>query len=70
MNLRAFRKRIYHDVEKNCTVYLSEMSKIVDLLALRKNKDIIENVVYMGLLRRTEKALGKEDEKDGNPMRC
>lgn len=63
-----FRKRIYHDVERNLLIYLSEMSKIVDLLALRKNKDIIENVVYMGLLRRTEKALGKEDEKDGESL--
>ena len=49
-------------------IYLSEMSKIVDLLALGKNKDIIENVVYMGLLRRTEKSLGKEDGKDGQSL--
>lgn len=63
-----FRKRIYDDVERNLLIYLSEMSKIVDLLALGKNKDIIENVVYMGLLRRTEKSLGKEDGKDGQSL--
>lgn len=64
-----FRKRIYDDVERNLLIYLSEMSKIVDLLELGRNKDIIENVVYMGLLRRTEKALGKEEGGDGESLR-
>jgi len=56
-----FRKRIYDIVERNLMIYLAEMAKTLDLLDVYRNSDIIENVVYMGLLRRTEKALGKED---------
>ncbi|MGI6721711.1 MAG: DUF5685 family protein [Anaerovoracaceae bacterium] len=59
-----FRKRIYNDVERNLMIYLEEMAKTIDLLDIKRNKDIIENIVYMGLLARTEQALGKENNED------
>jgi hypothetical protein len=34
----------------------------VDLLELKGNKGIIENIVFMGLLRRTEDALKAEEK--------
>lgn len=52
-----FRKRIYNDVERNLLIYLDEMGKMVNQLDLKKNKEIVENIVFMGLLRRTEKLL-------------
>ncbi|MEG0156378.1 MAG: DUF5685 family protein [Anaerovoracaceae bacterium] len=65
-----FRKRIYNDCQRNLLIYLSELSKIVDLLEFNQNKDIIENIVCMGLLRRTEKALEEKEEKkhDGKSL--
>ncbi|MEA4923215.1 MAG: DUF5685 family protein [Eubacteriaceae bacterium] len=63
-----FRKRIYDDVERNLMIYLAELSKSADLLDIRRNKDIIENIIYMGLLRRTEKALGKDENENGKSI--
>ena len=44
-------------------IYLSEMGKALDLADLKKNRGIIENIVYVGLLKKTEEVLdkGKED---------
>jgi hypothetical protein len=57
----AFRERILPQVRWNLMVCLEETGKAVDSLALQKNRGIIENIVYMGLFRRTEAALGKEE---------
>lgn len=60
---QAFRDRIRCDVERNLLIYLSEMGKAFDLADLKKNRGIIENIVYVGLLKKTEEILekGKED---------
>ena len=58
----GFRDRIRESVEFNLMTYLSMIGSAVDLLELKGNKGIIENIVFMGLLRRTEDAL-KEEEK-------
>ena len=55
----AFRERIKENVEFNLMMYLAMIAKASDLLELKGNKGIIENIVFMGLLRRTEEALGK-----------
>jgi len=53
-----FRKRIYDDCERNLTIYLSQISEAYKMLDIKKNDGIIENIIYFGLLRRTENALG------------
>lgn len=63
-----FRKRIYHSVECALLLYLSELGKAIDLLELHQNQTIIENIIYMGLLRRTDQALGKEQGTHGKPL--
>jgi len=63
-----FRKSVREQCERNLLIYCSEMEKTVDLLDIKKNKGIIENIVYMGLLRRTDKVLGKEEKTDGKPL--
>lgn len=62
-DIKEFRNRIRGDVERNLLIYLSEMGKAFDLADLKKNRGIIENIVYVGLLKKTEEILdkGKED---------
>jgi hypothetical protein len=63
-----FRARIKEACEWNLLVCCGEMGKALDLLEIKKNSSIIENIVYLGLLRRTENALRKEDEKNGESL--
>ena len=39
--------------------YLAQLAKASDLLDTHANRPIIDNVIYMGLLRRTEDSLAK-----------
>lgn len=58
-----FRNRIRKDVERNLLIYLSEMANAFDLADLKKNRGIIENIVYVGLLKKTEEVLNKGLDK-------
>lgn len=53
----AFRARLRDRVEFNLTHALSEISKAYELLQTKSNKGIIENIIYMGMLRKTENIL-------------
>ena len=64
----AFRERIISNCEWHLLVCCGEMGKALDLLEIQKNNGIIENIVYLGLLRRTEKVLGKEDKSNGESL--
>jgi hypothetical protein len=57
-NAALFRERIAGRVRLSATLYLSEAAETAALLPLKKNKDILENIMYMGLLRRTEEIVG------------
>ena len=37
------------------------LSKALDLLDIKKNKGILENIIFMGLLRQSETLLLKDD---------
>lgn len=54
-----FRNRIRANVEFNLFMYLNQMGKAADALETNENSSIIDNIVHMGLLRRTEKILKK-----------
>lgn len=54
-----FWERIREQVELNLFQYLSQISDAYDLLDIRKNKDIIENIIFFGLRTRTEAILRK-----------
>lgn len=56
--VQEFKERIKPTVEFNLLHYLAEISNGIDLLDIKKNKGIIENIVYFGLRRRTEQVLG------------
>lgn len=61
-----FRNRIREDCRRNLLLYLSHMASAADLLPLRKNSGIIENIVYMGLLRKTETLLMLPEKPEKN----
>lgn len=56
-----FREHIKPEMEKNLYLYLGEISKSLDLLPVKKYEEILKNVIYMGLNRKTENIIaGKE----------
>lgn len=55
-----FSSRIEADCRRNLLTYLEEIAKCYDLLDIKKNKGIIENVIFIGLMDQTEKVLKGE----------
>ncbi len=58
-DVQHFKNSIKERVEFNLTYSLSEISKSFELLDKTKNSGILENIIYMGMLRKTEKVLNK-----------
>ena len=54
----GFKKRIRDRVEFNLTYSLDQIAKAYELLEIKNNAGILENIIYMGMLRKTEKILG------------
>lgn len=59
-----FRARIREKAEFNLYQYLAVISEELPMLDIKKNKGIIENIVYFGMNRKTETVLeGKETDE-------
>lgn len=58
----GFKERIMETCRFNLFHYLGEISNSLDLLTIRKNKGIIENIIYKGLLKQTEEITNKEEK--------
>jgi hypothetical protein len=56
--LDSFKARIVDQVEFSLTFTLDNISKSFELLDLRRNREIVENIVYMGMRYRMENILG------------
>lgn len=52
-----FKSRIRERVERNLVLYLSEIAKSCSQLKFEKNQGLIENILYFGLMRKTEEIL-------------
>jgi hypothetical protein len=63
-----FRKRIHERVEFNLLFYLAELSKAWDRLSIARNHGLVDNIIYSGLLRKTEEVLEKGNTKDAEPL--
>lgn len=61
-----FKERIMETCRFNLFHYLGEISKSLDLLSLRKNKGVIENIIYKGLLKQTEEMTLEEERNNGS----
>lgn len=53
-NPLIYRKNNLEGIEDLLYNYLAEITKSYDLLNLKKNRGIIENIIFMGLRRRTD----------------
>ncbi|NTV89905.1 MAG: hypothetical protein HGA22_06030 [Clostridiales bacterium] len=56
--LEAFKDRIRERVEFNLTYSLNQISKGYELMKIKGNSGILENIIYMGMLRKTENIIG------------
>lgn len=63
-SIRDFKERIKEKTNFNLVYTLSEMEKAFSLLNVKKNKGILENIVYSGLLIRTHNVLKPEDRSN------
>ena len=63
---RQFRERIRGDLEFNLYQYLAVLSQQTGSLDIRKNQGIIDNVIYLGMNRKTEEILNKTDKGESN----
>lgn len=57
-----FRRRIEPNLRFNLYHYLAELSNYTDSLDIKKNKGIIDNVIYLGLNRKTEEIISRVDK--------
>lgn len=58
----GFRTRIEPDLRFNLYHYLAMLGNYIDSLDIKKNKGIIENVIYLGLNRKTEEIITRTDK--------
>ena len=58
-----FRSRIEPDLRFNLYHYLAMLSNYANSLDIKKNKGIIENIIYFGLNRKTEEIITRTDKK-------
>lgn len=57
-DISGFKNEIREKAEFNLTYSLNEISRGFELLDIKMNKGILENIIYLGMLRKTEKILG------------
>ncbi|MFA6308706.1 MAG: DUF5685 family protein [Clostridia bacterium] len=57
-DIDEFKKSIKDKIEFNLTYTLSEISKAYELLKTNSNSGIVENIIFMGMLKKTEQILG------------
>lgn len=53
-----FKKRIRDRVEFNLTYSLGQIAKAYELMEIKANSGLVENIIYLGMLRKTEQILG------------
>jgi hypothetical protein len=57
------REQVVKALQPSLEFYLNEMGKAFDLITFKKNEDIVKNVVFFGLRRRTEDVLSGKARK-------
>lgn len=56
--INEFKKRIKDRVEFNLTYSLGQIAKAYELMEIKNNAGLVENIIYLGMLRKTEQILG------------
>ena len=65
-SIEDFKIRTNERIRLNLELYLANIGEQVDNLPLKKNKEIIENIVYLGLLGKTDEILKGEDSPEND----
>lgn len=58
--INSFKDRIKERVETNLILYLADIANSCSKLKFEKNQGLIENILYLGLMRKTEEILQKK----------
>jgi hypothetical protein len=58
-SLDDFKSRTNERIRLNLELYLANIGEAVNKIELKKNKEIIGNIVYLGLLGKTDEILGR-----------
>lgn len=58
-SVSEFKERVQERVERNLLLYLAEIAKTCEQLSFKKNQGLIENILYFGLMRKTEETMKK-----------
>lgn len=66
--VEELKERIRERIERNLVLYLAEITKCCSHLKFEKNQGLIENILYFGLMRKTEEILKKGIEKNAEPI--
>ena len=61
--VEEFKERIRERVETNLVLYLAEIAKSCSHIKFEKNQGLIENILYFGLMRKTEEILHANIQK-------
>lgn len=56
-SLEDFKSRINERIRLNLTLYLANIGEQVEKIPLHNNKEIIDNIVYLGLMMKTDEVL-------------
>lgn len=62
-SLEAFRQRVVKSIELSLVMSLDMVSKSFDLLDIRQNRAILENIVYLGMRSEMDRVLKKGGEQ-------
>lgn len=66
--VEGFKGRIRERVETNLVLYLAEIARSCSHIKFKKNQGLIENILYFGLMRKTEEILKKGTEKNAESI--
>ena len=64
----AWRDQIAAMTERNLLFYLAGIAEAWEEIRTEKNKGLIENIIYLGLLRKTEQVLRKGTIENAEPI--
>lgn len=63
-DIEDFKIRTNERIRLNLTLYLANIGEQIEKLPLKKNRYIIENIVYLGLLKKTDEVLEPKDNSN------
>ncbi|MDF2655110.1 MAG: hypothetical protein K0R19_1584 [Bacillota bacterium] len=66
--VEAFKTRVKERTEQNLVLYLAEIANCCRKLDFKKNKGIIENILYFGLMRKTEEVLQDKSVRESDHL--